>query len=233
MSEGDAAVEVSVSDGVALVVLNRPDRRNAISGQLLRELREAYLRLDADRSVAAIVLTGRGKAFCAGIDLAELGDTDDGVSATFRGPVPPISKPTIGALNGDAITGGLELALSCDLLIAAEHARFADTHVRFGVVPEWGMLARLPQRIGVARALEMALSARFVTASEALTWGLVNRVVTAEALRSTAIDLARMMAGHDERAVRHLLSGYRNLEAQAGDCAWRIEQEQAARWNQR
>lgn len=233
MPEAEPVVEVSVAEGVALVELNRPERRNAISGQLLRELRQAYARLDADPEVAAVVLTGRGKSFCSGIDLSELGETEDGVSDAFRGPLPPLSKPVIGAVNGDAITGGLELALSCDLLLAAEHARFADTHVRYGVVPEWGMFARLPGRIGLARAVEMALSARFVTAPEALTWGLVNRVVGAEDLVDAAVELARSMAAHPEPAVRHLLSGYRQLEALSTDPAWLLEQQQAERWKQR
>ena len=121
-------VLVEVSELVATVTLNRPERRNAISGGLLAALRDALTGLDARSDIRAIVLTGADPAFCAGLDLTELGQPGGALSSAARGPVlPDMGKPLIGAVNGVAITGGLELALACDFLVASELARFADT----------------------------------------------------------------------------------------------------------
>lgn len=227
---GDDAPELVVTrhDGVLMLVLHRPHRRNALSSKLLTGLRAALREADVDERVDVVVLTGSDPAFCAGLDLDELasadgGLVDGGVSTDFRGPLPVITKPLIGAVNGDAITGGLELALACDLLVASSQARFADTHARFGMVPAWGMIARLPQRIGASRAMELSLSGRFLPAEEALAWGLVNRVVPHEELMGATLDLAARIAANDRGAVRAILGAYAQVEASATADAWGIE----------
>ena len=140
-------------DGVAVVTLNRPDRRNALSAALLAELRATVARLDASPDVRAIVLTGADPAFCAGLDLTELGEPGSALGGAGSGPVlPPLSTVLIGAVNGAAVSGGLELALACDFLIASEHARFADTHARVGIMPGWGLSYALPEAVGLRRA---------------------------------------------------------------------------------
>ena len=139
---------VDVADGIATATLNRPESRNALNRDLRRALRDRMRELDEDDSVDAVVLTGADPAFCAGLDLKELAAGGDAlqetgatgaVPATERGPIPPMRTPVIGAVNGVAITGGFELALACDFLVASEHARFADTHARVGIMPGWGL----------------------------------------------------------------------------------------------
>ena len=167
-----------VSGAVATVILNRPDRRNALSGALLSQVRAGLAELDGRADVRAIVLTGADPAFCAGLDLTELGRPDSPLSAATAGPVvPAMGKPLIGAINGAAITGGLELALACDFLVASERARFADTHARIGIMPGWGLTYELPEAIGLRRAREMSATGNFVGARTAMDWGLVNHVV--------------------------------------------------------
>ncbi|MCC6246588.1 MAG: enoyl-CoA hydratase [Rubrivivax sp.] len=182
-------------DGFATIVFNRPDKLNTLSIALRRELAAAVAALEADAAVRVLILTGSGRAFSAGLDLDEWSAAPaaaawehDAVAAlqVFTGPV-------IGAINGLAITGGLELALACDLLVAASDARFADTHTKVGLLPGWGGSVRLQQRVGTHRAKELALTARFLPAGEALAWGLVNLVVPAERLRAEAEALARQM----------------------------------------
>jgi enoyl-CoA hydratase len=190
--------------GVAIVTLNRPEAMNALSRAVRKGLREAIDALQADDSVRAIVLTGAGeKAFTAGLDLKELG-ADAGAlgaaNATDPGdnPVAAIEsscKPVIAAINGVAITGGFELALACDVLIASSKARFADTHARVGIMPGWGLSQKLSRLIGIHRAKELSLTGNFLDAETAAAWGLVNRVVAPEALMEAAVKLAEDMAG--------------------------------------
>ena len=138
---------------------------------------------DANDDVDVIVLTGSDPAFCAGLDLRELGSSGDNLAGgpssdkLWGTPWPDISKPIIGAVNGAAVTGGFEIALNCDFLVASENAKFGDTHARVGLMPGWGLSVLLPQAIGVRRAREMSLTGNFMDAHEALAFGLVNRVV--------------------------------------------------------
>ncbi len=189
------------ADGFATLTLNRPDKLNTLSIRMRQELTAAIAGLEADPAVRVLILTGAGRAFTAGLDLDEWDAAGavaadayvhDAVAAllTFSGPV-------IGAINGLAITGGVELALACDVLIAASDARFADTHVRVGLLPGWGGSVRLARRVGLMRAKELALTGRFLGADEAAAWGLVNRVVAPDRLRLEAEAMARqMLAGH-------------------------------------
>lgn len=194
-------VLVSRDGPVAIVTLNRPQAMNALSSALRRALAATFRDLEADDNVRAIVLTGAGtRAFTAGLDLKELGQQGLG-AANAEGPddnpvkaIEQTGKPVIGAINGVAITGGFEVALACDVLIASENARFADTHARVGIMPGWGLSQKLSRLIGPYRARELSLSGNFLDAATASQWGLVNRVVAADDLVATAVKLAHDMA---------------------------------------
>lgn len=238
----DRTVLLEARDGVAVVTLNRPEARNAMSRQLLRELRQSMAEADADDTVHAIVLTGADPAFCAGLDLKELG-TDGGVLNNDPGPadaaaptadpgrrraVLSVDKPVIGAVNGVAVTGGLELALNCDFLVASERARFADTHARIGVHPLWGLTVLLPEAVGLRRAREMSSTGNFVDAGTALEWGLVNHVVPHDQLLPFAVQLARDIGTSDQHALRSILGTYQQNALLSGGDAWENEQRRAA-----
>ena len=179
-------VTVERDGPVAVVTMNRPEAMNALSRGLRAELAAAMEQVDADPEVRAVVLTGAGRrAFTAGLDLKELGV--EGLAAAnasepLANPVKAIEqcrKPVIGAINGVAITGGFEVALACDVLIASDRARFADTHARVGIYPGWGLSQKLSRLIGPYRARELSFTGNFLDAQTAAAWGLVNRVVPA------------------------------------------------------
>lgn len=210
MSESKGLVLVAREGAVAVVTLNRPEAMNALSAALRAELAAVFRALAADDAVRAVVLTGAGsRAFCAGLDLKELGAATVGLGdATAQGaeanPVVAIracGKPLVGAVNGVAVTGGLELALACDILVAADNARFADTHARVGILPGWGASQELSRRIGLPRALEMSLTGNFIDARTAADWGLVNKVVPAAELQPVALGLAQDIAGADPEVI--------------------------------
>ena len=188
-------------DGVATVTLNRPQAMNALSRALRAEIVRAFDALRSAADVGVVVLTGAGRAFCAGLDLKELGGetgaAGDAQPAVVDGEVVAAvsrcEQPVIGAINGFAITGGFELALACDVLIASTEARFADTHARVGIMPGWGLSQRLSRTIGIYRAKEVSLTGNYLSAAQAEAWGLVNRVVAPEALLPTCHALARDM----------------------------------------
>ena len=226
-------VLTEVADRVAVVTMNRPQARNALDSELLDALPAALVEADNRGDVDAIVLTGADPAFCAGLDLKELGDTganlrgggygDDGTSRPF----PRTAKPVIGAVNGAAVTGGLELALTCDFLVASERARFADTHARVGVMPGWGLTVLLPQAVGLRRAKEMSLTGNFVTAEEALAIGLVNHVVPHGQLVDLACRLGREIASADPVKARALLASYDRTAAVTAAEGLRLEAKAA------
>jgi len=204
---------VARHEGVVTITLNRPSSLNALTHALRHQLAETFARLANDPLVQVVILTGAGRAFCAGIDLKELGTGDARVGAPRDPAFDPTAAmaafkgPIIGAINGPAVTGGFELALACDLLIAAPAARFADTHGRVGLFPAWGLSQRLSRTIGVARAKEMSLTGNFIDAHTAERWGLVNRVVDAEQLLPTCRRLADDMMTLDGS----MLASYKKL----------------------
>ena len=214
-------VLVDVVDRVATVTLNRPESRNALNAELIETLRSRLTDCEAADDIDAMILTGADPAFCAGLDLAYLAgrielEATSGTSVLPDVPVPPHTKPVIGAINGPAVTGGLEVALACDFLIASERARFADTHARVGVVPGWGMTVVLPEAIGYRRAKEMSATGNFVDAATALEWGLVNHVVPHNELLPYCQQLGRDIASNDRVTARAIYSLY-NDEAQVVD----------------
>ena len=205
-----SVIEVHQQNGVALVTLNRPEAHNALNRALSEAITTTFAELAAADSVRAIVLTGAGRAFCAGVDLKAL--TDEPELLSF-GPESPIiialeqcPQPIIGAVNGAAVTGGFELALACDYLFASEQARFADTHARVGILPGWGLSQKLSRIIGVNRAREMSLTGNFIDAQRAEAWGLVNRVCASESLLDEALASASQIADGDPSAVVALKS---------------------------
>jgi len=232
-------VLLEVQDRIATITLNRPEARNALSGEVLRLLPQLVGEADADDDVDVIILTGADPAFCAGLDLKELGSStgrlgggpdrragdDNGVG---HGPFPPITKPLIGAINGVAITGGFEIALNCDFLVASERAKFGDTHARVGVMPGWGLTVLLSQAIGVRRAREMSFTGNFVGAEEALQLGLVNHVVAHDELLPTCRRLAGDIIGNDQAGVRQIRSTYAAVNAERE--GWAIEAKDSVEW---
>lgn len=224
-------VLLETADRVATVTLNRPQARNALSADLLAELRSAMATAGADDAVDVVVLTGADPAFCAGLDLKELGSTGRNLgTVSSPHPWPVLDKPVVGAVNGVAVTGGLELALNCDVLVASERARFADTHARVGVLPGWGLSVLLPQAVGFGLARRMSLTGDFLSAAEALRAGLVTEVVPHDELLPAAHRLAATIAGNEQDAVRALLASYREIEAAAAGDGLEIEARTARRW---
>ncbi len=188
---------------------------------------------DADDAVDVVILTGADPAFCAGLDLKELGSTGDnlrGSPGSGGNPWPPMTKPVIGAINGATVTGGFEIALQCDFLVASERALFGDTHSRVGIVPGWGLTVLLPQAIGVRRAREMSLTGNFMGAAEALQFGLVNKVVPHDELLPTAKALAADIVSNDQAAVRTMLAEYRRTTSTTVEEGLKIEGEVAREW---
>ncbi|MFI7670744.1 enoyl-CoA hydratase [Nocardia sp. NPDC049526] len=211
MTTTDDAVIYSEAAGVATITLNRPAARNAIDSALATALSAGLGRALAAESVRVILLTGADPAFCAGLDIKEFTRTQrppQGATAAITA-LSDSAKPTIGAINGAVATGGLELALGLDLLIASDRARFADTHAKVGILPGGGMSARLPRAVGRRLALDMSLTGRVLGAEEALRSGLVSRVVPHGNLMPVAREIAETIAAHDPYVVRELLSLYR------------------------
>jgi enoyl-CoA hydratase len=190
---------VDKQDGIAILTLNRPDKLNALSLELRLALQTEIESLRSDSEIGVVILTGAGRAFCTGRDLNELGDAGNReLERKLEKYNPPellrsLPQPVIGAINGLAITGGLEISLSCDLLIVTPETKFADTHVRLGLIPGWGLSQRLSRVIGIARAKELSLTGNYLTAERAYEWGLVNRIVSREELLPACIGLAKDM----------------------------------------
>ncbi|MEM9042929.1 MAG: enoyl-CoA hydratase [Actinomycetota bacterium] len=238
-SSPDDVVLYEVADRVATITLHRPSARNALSSEVLRRLPAVMKQAENDDDVDVLILTGTDPAFCAGLDLKELGSTGgnlgggsgaDGSSNSdgVRGPFPALTKPLIGAINGVAVTGGFELALNCDFLVASENAKFGDTHARVGVMPGWGLTVLLPEAIGVRRAREMSFTGNFMDADEALAFGLVNHVVAHADLMPFTRQLAADIVGNEQDGVRQIRSTY--AEIAHDDDGWNTEALSSREW---
>jgi len=203
------------ANGVRLVILNRPEARNALSSELLDRLVGVLHAAEGDPEVRAVVLTGADPAFCAGLDLREAGASGLPGATVVDPKASPwwvlhhMTTPVIGAINGPAVTGGLEIALQCTFLVASERAIFGDTHARVGIHPGGGLTGLLPQAVGLRKAREMSLTGNFVDAAEAHRLGLVNHVVQHEDLVPTSLRLAADIAGSDPRTAAALNETYR------------------------
>lgn len=192
---------------VGLITLNRPQAMNALNNQLMREVMDALETFDKDHSIGAMVVTGNEKAFAAGADIKEMADKsieemmDQDHIAVF-GRIRTIQKPVIAAVSGWALGGGCEVALSCDLIVASESARFGQPEINIGVIPGAGGTQRLTRAVGKAIAMEMILNDRRLTAQEAYQLGMVNRVVPVESYLDEALKLAEEIAARAPVAVR-------------------------------
>jgi enoyl-CoA hydratase len=191
-------------DAVRILTLNRPGARNALSGDLIRDLYDALRAADSDPAVRAVVLTGSDPAFCAGVDLKEAARDGQAYFDLYEthdciGQVAQMSTPVIGAINGAAFTGGLEIALGCDFLIGSERAALADTHVRVGVLPGGGMTVRLPMFVGESYARRMSMTGEIIGAEQALRIGLLTEVVPHADLLPRAVELGQRIAEVDPR----------------------------------
>lgn len=225
-SQVDDVLLTHTDQRVRTLTLNRPDARNALSSALRSKLFSALAEADNDDEVDVVILTGTDPAFCAGLDLRELAEHIPDLSLTW----PLMTKPVIGAINGVTVTGGLEIALCCDVLIASERARFADTHARVGLLPGWGMSVRLPMAVGSRLARRLTLTGDFLSAKQALAAGLVTEVVAHDELADTARSLAAAIVGSNQATVRAVLATYRRIEDLATREGLAIEAESATRW---
>ena len=201
---------IDTTDRVRTLTLNRPQSRNALSAALRGQLFAALADAESDDTVDVVILTAADPVFCAGLDLKELGGSTDLPDISPKWP--SMRKPVIGAINGAAVTGGLEIALYCDILIASEQARFADTHARVGLLPTWGLSVRLPQKVGVGLARRMSLTGDYLSAHDALRAGLVTEVVPHEQLGDAARAVATSIVGNNQNAVRALLDSYHRID---------------------
>jgi 2-(1,2-epoxy-1,2-dihydrophenyl)acetyl-CoA isomerase len=210
-------VLVTVTDGLATVTLNRPEKINALTREVCQELIAALRRVSGDPAVRVIIVTGAGRAFCAGADLTILGSDGDALVAggkeialLIRGA----PQPVIAAVNGAAAGGGANLALACDYRLAADTATIGQVFARLGLGPDWGGSYFLPRLVGPSRALELLFSARMVPAAEALTLGLFDRVVPADRLTTEAQTLAAAWATFPALALRRAKEAiYRSTHA--------------------
>jgi enoyl-CoA hydratase len=227
MTDADVLL-IDTKNRVRTLTLNRPQARNALSSELRKRFFHALRDAEADDDVDVVILTGADPVFCAGLDLKELGDSSQLPDISPQWP--PMTKPVIGAINGAAVTGGLEFALYCDILIASEQARFADTHARVGLLPTWGLSVRLPQKVGVGLARRMSLTGDYLSAADALRAGLVTEVVPHEDLLPTARKLAASIVGNNQNAVRALLASYHRIDAAETDAGLWIEATSAKQW---
>src|SRR5512134_724494 len=200
-------IRVETRGRVGLVTLNRPKALNALNDQLMDELGNALLKFDADESVGAILLTGSEKAFAAGADIGTMSQwsymdvfKSDFISRNWE-TIRRVRKPVIAAVSGFALGGGCELAMMCDIVIAAESARFGQPEIKLGIIPGAGGTQRLPRAVGKAKAMDLVLSARMMDAREAESAGLVSRVVAADKVVDEALATANTIASFSLLAV--------------------------------
>ncbi|BAX28510.1 MULTISPECIES: enoyl-CoA hydratase [Mycobacterium tuberculosis complex] len=202
----DDILLIDTDERVRTLTLNRPQSRNALSAALRDRFFAALADAEADDDIDVVILTGADPVFCAGLDLKELA----GQTA-----LPDISP------RWPAMTKPVKLALYCDILIASEHARFADTHARVGLLPTWGLSVRLPQKVGIGLARRMSLTGDYLSATDALRAGLVTEVVAHDQLLPTARRVAASIVGNNQNAVRALLASYHRIdESQTAAGLW-------------
>ncbi len=201
-------VNPQIQKHIALIELNRPKELNALNLQLMGELRDALQQLDKDDKVRVMVLTGNEKAFAAGADIKQMANSSaidmlkvDQFSTWDQ--IKKTKKPLIAAVSGFALGGGCELAMTCDMIIASETAKFGQPEIKIGVMPGAGGTQRLTRAIGKARAMEMVLTGKFISADEALSYGLINKVVPIELYLEEALNLATEIAALSPIAIRN------------------------------
>lgn len=222
MPDSHETIRVEVAHPVATVTLSRPSALNAITIPMLHELGQAFEALAADPDVAVVILTGEGRAFSAGVDLKSLGERKlDGGSVgdvldlparRVTGLLTSFPGIVIAKVNGHCFTGALELALACDVVVAAEEAVFGDTHAKWGLRPTWGMSQRLPLLVGLAKARELSFTGRTFSGADAAAWGMIARAVPRADLDATVADLAAAIAANSRGSLLAYKDLYRAAE---------------------
>ena len=199
-------IKVDRTEGIVQIILNRPEALNALNSPLLRAFKQALDEVNRDGSVDAVVISGAGRAFCAGMDLKESAESFEHyrLADEVFDLIPRLEPPVIFAINGFCITGGMELALLGDMVVASEDAVFRDTHAQAGVTPGGGATQRLPRLVGEKKAKEILFTSRFITAREAESIGLVNKVVPAGKLRDEAMQMAKAVASQPRQVIREI-----------------------------
>jgi enoyl-CoA hydratase/carnithine racemase len=220
-----AAVEMERRDRVVIATINRPDARNAVNGDVAHAMEAILDEVEADDTVQVVVVTGTGPTFCAGADLKKVAKGEGGDLATRRGGFGGIvtrgfPKPLIAAVNGPALAGGFEIVLTCDMVIAADHATFGLPEAKRGLFAAAGGLIRLPKRIPLAVATEIAVTGDPIDAARALQLGLVNRVVPADQVIDAALELADRIARNGPLAVKNTLKMVREAGDLTEEAAW-------------
>jgi enoyl-CoA hydratase len=214
---------------VLIVTMNRPQARNALSGPMLALMQQAWDQVDSDPEIRVCVLTGAGGAFCAGADLKAMANNHPGDRSTDMSVIEPLlkgrrlTKPLIAAVEGAAIAGGTEILQACDIRVAGASARFGVSEARWGLFPMGGSAVRLPRQIPYTVACEMLLTGRHITAAEALSFGLIGRVVRDGEALSAGLEIAEMIAANGPLAVRAILRTIRETEGMAENDAFAIE----------
>ncbi|MEP6625321.1 MAG: crotonase/enoyl-CoA hydratase family protein [Acidimicrobiia bacterium] len=220
-----AAVEIERNDRVGIIRLNRPEARNAVNGELATGVEAALDEFETDAGIQAVVLTGNGSTFCAGADLKLVATGRGAEMATAKGNFAGVvrrvySKPLIAAVNGPALAGGFEIVLSCDLVVAADHAIFGLPEVKRGLFAAAGGLLRLPQRIPLATATELAITGDPIDATRAHQLGLVNQVVPADQVMDAALALAARIAANGPLAIKNTLTMVREAGDLGEEAGW-------------
>ena len=217
-SSTETLVLRSDADGLATLTLNRPDKLNALTPGSFVALREHLDAIATDDSIRCVVLQGAGRSFCAGHDLAAISSGERAPTPDFEpetvDALEQLPQPTIARIHGHCFTGGLELALACDILIAAESTKLGDTHGQWGLVPIWGMSVRLPERVGRPLAKQLMFTSRRIDGNEADAIGLVDQAVPDDELDSAVADLATEILANSygtNRRVKRLLADHDNM----------------------
>lgn len=219
--------------GIGRITFNRPQVMNAITPSMLKELKTAVLEAGQDKEVKVIVLTGAGKAFCAGVDLKALGDQKlvngmvgdilDIPARALIEAIRDVPKVVIALVNGFCFTGAMEIMLACDIVIAAEYAKIGDTHAKWGLRPTWGMSARLPRRVGFLKAKELSFTADAIPAKEAERIGLINLAVPTDKLEESLQAMAKKIMANSAQSIAAYKSLYNSNESMALDKSLELE----------
>lgn len=226
----EKTVLFEVTDGVALITLNRPERHNSICQDLLIHLYDYLDEVQGNDAIKVAIITGNGKSFCSGLDLSVIGKDNlldprgDGkdLPEVFRS----CKKPIIGAINGNTITGGFELALNCDFLIASENARFIDSHAKVGIHPGWGMTQLLQHSVGQKMAKQLSFTCKPLSAQDALRCGLVNEVLPHEELIPRAKEIAQDICAVNQDIMMEIKTLIEKQNQVCLDEAFRFETKQ-------
>ena len=219
--------------GIGRITLNRPQAMNALTPAMLKELKTAVLSAGKDDDVKVIVLTGAGRAFCAGVDLKALGDQKlvngmvgdilDLPARELINAIRSVPRAVICMVNGFCFTGALEIMLACDIVIASEEAKIGDTHAKWGLRPTWGMSARLPRRVGYLKAKEISFTAEAITGKEAERIGLINMAVPADKLEEALQGMAKKIMGNSAQSIAAYKKLYNSNESLTLDKSLELE----------